>query len=222
MKFMSEPDQNPLSTPDQGPDIIDVAVGSDDSSALVGQALIWYEASLAPEAPGVYRMIGDNGDVLYVGKAKSLKKRISQYAQGRGHTNRILRMIALTQSMILVRTATEGEALLLEARLIKALKPRYNVLLRDDKSFAEIALRLGHEAPQITKHRGAHKAGTQYFGPFASTLAVNRTLDTLQRAFLLRTCTDSVYAGRSRPCMLFQIKRCSGPCTSEISHEILC
>jgi excinuclease ABC subunit C len=212
MKFMSEPDMISHQSDGENPLI-------PTDPALIGQALIRYEYSLAPDSPGVYRMIANNGDVLYVGKAKSLKRRISQYAGGRGHTNRILRMIALTHSMILVRTATEGEALLLEARLIKALKPRYNVLLRDDKSFAEIALRLGHEAPQITKHRGAHQEKTHYFGPFASTLAVNRTLDTLQRAFLLRTCTDSVYAGRNRPCMLYQIKRCSGPCTREISLE---
>ncbi|MFT4091267.1 MAG: excinuclease ABC subunit UvrC [Asticcacaulis sp.] len=184
---------------------------------LTGAELILREARLAEDKPGVYRMIGDKDEVLYVGKAKSLKRRILQYAQGRVHSNRIARMVYLTRSMVIVRTQTEGEALLLEARLIKALKPRYNVLLRDDKSFAEILVRKDHEAPQITKHRGAHSIKGDYYGPFASTLAVNRTLDTLQKAFLLRTCTDNIYAGRTRPCMLHQIKRCSAPCTGEIS-----
>ena len=184
---------------------------------LVGAALIRREASLAPDKPGVYRMLGADGEVLYVGKAKSLKKRVLQYAQGRFHAQRIARMVSLTHEMVLMRTDTEGEALLLEARLIKALRPRYNVLLRDDKSFAEILVRRDHEAPQVSKHRGAHSIKGDYFGPFASTGAVNRTLDTLQKAFLLRTCTDSVYASRTRPCMLHQIKRCSAPCTGEIS-----
>jgi excinuclease ABC subunit C len=189
------------------------------SEVLVGIERVRHEAKMSPDAPGVYRMLGDHAEVLYVGKAKSLKKRILQYAQGRFHSNRIARMVHLTRDMVVVRTKTEGEALLLEARLIKALKPRYNVLLRDDKSFAEILLRTDHEAAQVTKHRGAHAIRGDYFGPFASTVAVNRTLDTLQRAFLLRTCTDNIYAGRTRPCMLFQIKRCSGPCTGEISIE---
>ncbi|HWU49686.1 MAG TPA: excinuclease ABC subunit UvrC [Asticcacaulis sp.] len=184
---------------------------------LIGPALIRREAALAPDTSGVYRMLGHDGEVLYVGKAKSLKKRILQYAQGRFHTQRIARMVALTHEMVLIRTQTEGEALLLEARLIKALKPRYNVLLRDDKMFAEILVRKDHEAPQITKHRGAHSIPGDYYGPFASTVAVNHTLDTLQKAFLLRTCTDAVYSGRTRPCMLHQIKRCSAPCTGEIS-----
>lgn len=184
---------------------------------LIGPALIRREAALAPDTPGVYRMLGHDGEVLYVGKAKSLKKRILQYAQGRFHTQRIARMVALTHEMVLIRTQTEGEALLLEARLIKALKPRYNVLLRDDKMFAEILVRKDHEAPQITKHRGAHAIPGDYYGPFASTVAVNHTLDTLQKAFLLRTCTDAVYSGRTRPCMLHQIRRCSAPCTGEIS-----
>jgi excinuclease ABC subunit C len=190
-----------------------------ETEVRLGIERVRYEASLAPDKPGVYRMIGADGEILYVGKAKSLKKRILQYAQGRAHSNRIARMVALTHDMVLVRTQTEGEALLLEARLIKALKPRYNVLLRDDKSFAEILVRRDHEAAQVTKHRGAHSIKGDYYGPFASTQAVNRTLDTLQKAFLLRTCTDSVYASRTRPCMLHQIKRCSAPCTGEISLE---
>jgi len=194
----------------------DITLDSPSEEKLTGAALIKREAALAPDTPGVYRMLAADGEVLYVGKAKSLKKRILQYAQGRFHTQRIARMVALTHEMVLLRTDTEGEALLLEARLIKALKPRYNVLLRDDKMFAEILVRKDHEAPQITKHRGAHSIDGEYFGPFASTGAVNRTLDTLQKAFLLRTCTDSVYASRTRPCMLHQIKRCSAPCTGEI------
>ncbi|ESQ75107.1 excinuclease ABC subunit UvrC [Asticcacaulis sp. AC402] len=201
----------------------EIIIATPDSPApeepLKGAELIRREAALAPDKPGVYRMLGDDGEVLYVGKAKSLKKRVLQYAQGRFHTQRIARMVALTREMVLIRTDTEGEALLLEARLIKALKPRYNVLLRDDKMFAEILVRKDHEAPQITKHRGAHSIPGDYFGPFASTLAVNNTLDTLQKAFLLRTCTDNVYASRTRPCMLHQIKRCSAPCTGVISLE---
>ena len=185
----------------------------------VGAELIRHEAMLAPDKPGVYRMLAGDGEVLYVGKAKSLKKRILQYAQGRFHTQRIGRMVALTREMVLIRTDTEGEALLLEARLIKALKPRYNVLLRDDKMFAEILVRKDHQAPQITKHRGAHNIEGNYYGPFASTGAVNNTLDTLQKAFLLRTCTDATYASRTRPCMLHQIKRCSAPCTGVISLD---
>ena len=195
----------------------DLTINLCEEPRLTGAALIKREADLAPDKPGVYRMLSADGEVLYVGKAKSLKKRILQYAQGRFHTQRIGRMVALTCEMVLVRTQTEGEALLLEARLIKALKPRYNVLLRDDKMFAEIIVRKDHEAPQIAKHRGAHSIKGDYFGPFANTGAVNRTLDTLQKAFLLRTCADSVYESRTRPCMLHQIKRCSAPCTGVIS-----
>ena len=200
-------------------DDITIDMPATPQAPLIGAALIRHEASLAPDKPGVYRMLGADGEVLYVGKAKSLKRRVLQYAQGRVHAQRIAKMVALTREMVLMRTDTEGEALLLEARLIKALRPRYNVLLRDDKSFAEILVRRDHEAPQISKHRGAHTIKGDYFGPFASTGAVNRTLDTLQKAFLLRTCTDSVYASRTRPCMLHQIKRCSAPCTGEISLE---
>jgi excinuclease ABC subunit C len=169
-----------------------------------------------PNAPGVYRMIDGAGDVLYVGKAKSLKKRVSNYARGVGHTSRIARMIAETASMEFVTTETESEALLLEANYIKQLKPRFNVLLRDDKSFPYILVTSDHVAPQLTKHRGARNRQGQFFGPFASVWAVNRTITALQRAFLLRTCTDSYYENRSRPCLLYQIKRCAGPCTGEI------
>ena len=181
--------------------------------------LIRDEARRAPDKPGVYRMYGEDGTCLYVGKAKSIKKRILQYAQGRFHTQRIGLMVSLTRSMELVITASETEALLLESSFIKQLKPRFNVVLRDDKSFAELMIRKDHRAPQVRKHRGAHTTPGDYFGPFASTWAVNRTLNTLQKAFLLRSCSDSVYETRTRPCMLHQIKRCSAPCTGLISLE---
>ncbi|MGA7383134.1 MAG: GIY-YIG nuclease family protein, partial [Methylocella sp.] len=166
----------------------------------------------APVGPGVYRMIAANGEVLYVGKAKSVRKRIASYMRPAGHTTRIARMIALTASMVFVSTGTETEALLLETNFIKQMKPRFNVLMRDDKSFPYILLTGGHAAPQITKHRGARDRRGEYFGPFASVWAVNRTLNALQRAFLLRSCADSFYANRTRPCLLYQIKRCSAPC----------
>jgi len=186
---------------------------------LVAADLIRDEARRAPDKPGVYRMYGEDGTCLYVGKAKSIKKRILQYAQGRFHTQRIGLMVSLTRSMELVVTASETEALLLESNFIKKLKPRFNVVLRDDKSFAELMIRKDHRAPQVRKHRGAHTMAGDYFGPFASTWAVNRTLNTLQKAFLLRSCSDSVYETRTRPCMLHQIKRCSAPCTGLISLE---
>ena len=171
-----------------------------------------------PGKPGVYRMFAADGEVLYVGKAKNLKNRVSSYAKSGGHTNRIALMISLTRSMEFVVVATETESLLLEANLIKRLKPRFNILLRDDKSFPYILIRKDHAAPQLAKHRGARKKDGDYFGPFASAGAVNQTLNTLQKAFLLRTCSDSVYDGRTRPCMLHQIKRCAAPCTGEISE----
>lgn len=173
----------------------------------------------APTGPGVYRMISAEGEVLYVGKAKSVKKRIASYARGAGHNGRIARMISLTSSMVFVSTATETEALLLETNYIKQMKPRFNVLMRDDKSFPYILLTRDHDAPQLTKHRGARSRKGDYFGPFASVWAVNRTLNALQRAFLLRSCTDSYYENRTRPCLLYQIKRCAGPCTNEIAQE---
>ena len=173
----------------------------------------------APTGPGVYRMIGEDGSVLYVGKAKSIRKRVASYTRLAGHANRIARMIALTASMVFVSTRTEVEALLLEANLIKQLKPRFNVLMRDDKSFPYILLTRDERGAQLTKHRGARSRKGDYFGPFASVWAVNRTLNVLQRAFLLRSCENSFYDNRTRPCLLFQIKRCSGPCTGEISAE---
>jgi excinuclease ABC subunit C len=171
-----------------------------------------------PNGPGVYRMMNSGGDVLYVGKARSLKKRVTSYAQGRGHSNRIHRMVADTAAMEFVTTRTEAEALLLEANLIKRLRPRYNVLLRDDKSFPYILINADHAAPGIFKHRGAQARKGSYFGPFASAGAVARTINALQRAFLLRTCTDSFFENRTRPCLLYQIKRCAAPCTHEVSE----
>ncbi len=171
-----------------------------------------------PNSPGVYRMLDASGEVIYVGKARSLKSRVSNYARYGGHTNRIARMISSTVAMEFVTVRTEAEALLLEANLIKRFKPRFNVLMRDDKSFPYILIAGDHAAPQILKHRGARNRKGDYFGPFASAGAVNRTINMLQRAFLLRSCSDSVYESRTRPCLLFQIKRCAGPCTGEISE----
>ncbi len=172
-----------------------------------------------PATPGVYRMLDKHENVLYVGKAKALSKRVVSYTRLNGHTNRIQRMIMGTCSMEVITTATESEALLLEANLIKRLKPRYNVLLRDDKAFPYILIADDHEAPQLVKHRGSRKRQGDYFGPFASAGAVNQALNSLQRAFLLRSCSNSVYVNRTRPCLLFQIKRCSAPCTKDISLQ---
>ncbi|MGQ0456501.1 MAG: excinuclease ABC subunit UvrC [Hyphomicrobium sp.] len=171
-----------------------------------------------PSTPGVYRMLDARGDVIYVGKARSLKARVSNYARLAGHTNRIARMISQTASMEFVSVKTEADALLLEANLIKRFRPQFNVLMRDDKSFPYILISRDHAAPQVTKHRGARARKGHYFGPFASAGAVSRTITMLQRAFLLRTCSDTVYDSRTRPCLLFQIKRCSAPCTGEISR----
>jgi len=172
-----------------------------------------------PASPGVYRMLDRRGDALYVGKARSLKSRVQNYAHPAGLSNRLRRMIAETAAMDIVVTHTEAEALLLECNLIKRLMPRYNVLLRDDKSFPFIHLTAGHEFPQLTKYRGARTKEGSYFGPFASAGSVNRTLVTLQKAFLLRSCSDSVFATRARPCLLYQIKRCSAPCVGHISRD---
>jgi excinuclease ABC subunit C len=184
---------------------------------LTGVEVIRDHLRRLPGKPGVYRMIGVDGEVLYVGKAKNLKNRVTSYARGIGHSNRITKMITLTQAMEFVVTATETEALLLEANLIKRLRPRFNILMRDDKSFPFIAIRKDHDAPQVAKHRGARAKNVDYFGPFASVWAVNQSLTTLQKAFLLRSCTDSVYDSRSRPCMLHQIKRCAAPCVGLIN-----
>ena len=190
-----------------------------DTPTLRGVDVIKDNLKRLPGRPGVYRMFGDGGEVLYVGKARDLKARVSNYARLGGHTQRIARMIMMTRRMEFVVTESETEALLLEASLIKSLKPRFNVLLRDDKSFPYILIRRNHEAPQIKKYRGAKHNEGDYFGPFASAGAVMQTLDTLQKAFLLRTCEDSVFNARTRPCMLHQIKRCSAPCVGLISKE---
>jgi excinuclease ABC subunit C len=174
---------------------------------------------MLPLRPGVYRMIDAKGDVIYVGKARSLKNRVMNYTRFGGHTNRIAAMIANTRNMEFVTTETEAEALLLEANLIKKHKPRYNVTLRDDKSFPYILIRKDHPVPAIAKHRGARSQKGSYFGPFASAGAVNRTINALQKAFLIRSCSDSVFENRTRPCLLHQIKRCSAPCTGEIERD---
>jgi excinuclease ABC subunit C len=196
---------------------VDLDLEASPGSVKAGTDVIKRVWSTLPNSPGVYRMIDAKGEVLYIGKAKSLKARVGSYARGQAHSNRLARMVADTAAMEFVTTATETEALLLEANLIKQLRPRYNVLLRDDKSFPYILLTADHEAPQVVKHRGARNRPGHYFGPFANVWAVNRTLNALQRAFLLRSCNDSYYENRTRPCLLFQIKRCSGPCTQEIA-----
>ena len=199
--------------PEQEP-AIDLAAGA--GPLAVGRAVIARHAKSAPSSPGVYRMIDAKGDVLYVGKAKNIRKRIIAYTRPTGYDSRIERMIAATAALEFVSTATETEALLLEANLIKRLRPRFNVLLRDDKSFPYILITADHWAPQILKHRGARTRDGNYYGPFASVWAVNRTITALQRAFLLRSCSDGFFESRTRPCLLYQIKRCSGPCTREI------
>lgn len=196
---------------------IDFDLTATPDSLKSGIEVIGGFVRVLPNGPGVYRMFDAAGDVLYVGKAKNLRKRVSAYARGIAHTNRVARMIAETANMEFVTTATETEALLLESNLIKQLRPRYNVLLRDDKSFPYILLTRDHPAPQIAKHRGARQRKGDYFGPFASAGSVKRTIDALQKAFLLRSCSDSFYENRTRPCLLFQIKRCAGPCTGEIA-----
>ncbi|MEQ8380397.1 MAG: excinuclease ABC subunit UvrC [Parvibaculum sp.] len=201
----------------------EAATGAGNSGAAeagpTGAALIAAKVKLLPDSPGVYRMYDAGGDLLYVGKARSLKKRVTSYTKLAGHSNRIARMIASTAQMEFISTATETDALLLEANLIKRLKPRYNVLMRDDKSFPYILLTGDHDFPQALKHRGARSRKGDYYGPFASAGAVTATLNALQKAFLLRSCSDSVFESRTRPCLLFQIKRCSAPCTGEIDAE---
>src|ERR1700677_4851745 len=189
-----------------------------DTRPLKGAPLIASYLKTLPDQPGVYRMLNAAGDILYVGKAKSLKKRVSAYARVGVHTDRLIRMVAETAEMLFVTTASETDALLLESNLIKQLKPRYNVSYRDDMSFPNILLREDHPFPQLLKHRGAKSTKGIYFGPFASGGAVTRTLNTLQRAFLLRSCSDSVFASRTRPCLLFQIKRCSAPCVGRVDE----
>ncbi|NKB51278.1 MAG: excinuclease ABC subunit UvrC [Rhizobiaceae bacterium] len=194
--------------------------GEDGGTQIVGAALIADLVTRLPKKPGVYRMMNAAGDVLYVGKAKNLRNRVQNYARGVGHGgNRTARMIAETTQMEFVTTHTETEALLLEANLIKRLRPRFNVLIRDDKSFPYILLSGDHEAPGLFKFRGARSRKGNYYGPFANAGSVNVTINALQRIFLIRTCTDSFYANRTRPCLLHQIKRCAAPCTGEISPQ---
>ncbi|TNF10956.1 MAG: excinuclease ABC subunit UvrC [Rhodobacteraceae bacterium] len=185
---------------------------------LTGHALIADYLKRLDGSPGVYRMLNAKGEVLYVGKARNLKARVSNYARPSGHSARIARMIFETASMMFLTTRTETEALLLEQNLIKQLKPRYNVLARDDKSFPNILIATDHPFPMIKKHRGARKEKGHYFGPFASASAVNRTLNHLERVFLLRNCSDAMFDSRTRPCLQYQIKRCSGPCVGKISE----
>ena len=198
----------------------DVAASAAPATGIAaGVAAIRGVLNSMPATPGVYRMLNRKGDALYVGKARNLKSRVQNYTHPAGLSNRLRRMIAETAAMEIVVTHTEAEALLLECNLIKRLMPRYNVLLRDDKSFPLIHLTAGHAFPQLTKFRGARTKDGSYFGPFASAGAVNRTLVTLQKAFLLRSCSDSAFSIRTRPCLLFQIKRCSAPCVGRISRD---
>jgi len=190
-----------------------------ESALTRGSEAIRAALRTLPPGPGVYRMLDAKGDALYVGKARNLKNRVANYTHVAGLSNRLRRMVAETHALEVVLTHTEVEALLLECNLIKRLMPRYNVLLRDDKSFPYIHLTGDHDFPQLTKHRGARGEAGDYFGPFASAGAVNRTLIALQRAFLLRSCSDNVFATRTRPCLLFQIKRCSGPCVGRIDKD---
>jgi len=185
---------------------------------ITGHSVIQSSLKTLGNSPGVYRMLDAEGRVLYVGKARNLKARVSNYARPAGHSARIARMIAQTASMMFLTTRTETEALLLEQNLIKQLKPHFNVLLRDDKSFPNILVSRESAFPQIKKHRGAKTEKGDYYGPFASAGAVNRTLNQLQKVFLLRNCSDAMFSSRSRPCLLYQIKRCSAPCTGLISE----
>jgi excinuclease ABC subunit C len=196
-----------------------VAAAAPTTGIAAGTAVIREALRAMPAAPGVYRMLDRKGDALYVGKARNLKSRVQNYAHPAGLSNRLRRMVAETAAVEVVVTGSEAEALLLECNMIKRLMPRYNVLLRDDKSFPFIHLTAGHDFPQLTKYRGARNKEGNYFGPFASAGAVNRTLVTLQKAFLLRSCSDSVFAARTRPCLLYQIKRCSAPCVGRIGRE---
>ncbi len=207
-------DDDELLLPEADEQVIDLA--AEPGPLAAGRATIARFAKLAPTSPGVYRMTDPKGEVLYVGKAKNIKKRLIAYTRPTAYDTRIERMVAATAAMEFVSTRTETEALLLEANLIKRLRPRFNVLLRDDKSFPYILITADHWAPQILKHRGARARDGAYYGPFASVWAVNRTITALERAFLLRSCSDPFFESRTRPCLLYQIKRCSAPCTSEI------
>ena len=214
---LAEEDEDQALPEAQIDSLIDLASSESAGLLAAGRAALAHHARLAPTAPGVYRMLDAAGDVLYVGKAKNIRRRLASYLRPTGHDARISRMIAATASVEFITTRTETEALLLEANLIKRLRPRFNVLMRDDKSFPYILITADERAPQILKHRGARSQPGDYFGPFASAGAVNRTITALQRAFLLRSCSNAVFDSRTRPCLLHQIKRCSAPCTGEIA-----
>ena len=204
-----------VGTPEPAPAEAEAA----SAPAMEGVRVI--EAALAtlPFSPGVYRMLDARGDALYVGKARALRKRVVAYTQVARLPERLRRMVHETRSLEVITTASEAEALLLEANLIKKLRPRYNIVLRDDKSYPWLVLTEDHAYPQITKHRGERRKGASYWGPFASAWAVNQTLTALQRVFLLRSCRDTVFESRDRPCLLYQIRRCSAPCVDRISKE---
>lgn len=215
MAKANRPDAAPADLPADG-----AGDGTDAPGGMaaldIGRTAIRQALATMPNAAGVYRMIGADGEVLYVGKAKRLKSRVQAYANPAGLHVRILKMVSLTRRMEVVRTHTEAEALLLESNLIKRLRPRFNILLRDDKSFPYILLRRDHDWAQLVKHRGARRRDGEYFGPFASAGAVNETLNTLQKAFPLRSCSDAIFESRTRPCLQYQIKRCTGPCVARI------
>lgn len=218
MAKANRPDTAPTDLPaDAAPS--DGAAPGGMAALDIGRAAIRQALATMPNAAGVYRMIAEDGEVLYVGKAKRLKSRVQAYANPAGLHIRILKMVSLTRRMEVVRTHTEAEALLLESNLIKRLRPRFNILLRDDKSFPFILLRRDHDWAQLVKHRGARRRKGEYFGPFASAGAVNETLNALQKAFPLRSCSDSIFDARTRPCLQYQIKRCTGPCVGRIAAE---
>jgi excinuclease ABC subunit C len=216
---MHAPAPEPPPVEAEAPDAVRETGAESQGGIARGVAVLRAALRTVPSTPGVYRMLDRKGDALYVGKARNLKSRVQNYTHPAGLSNRLRRMVAETAAFEVVETATEAEALLLECNIIKRLMPRYNVLLRDDKSFPFIHVTVGHDFPQLTKFRGARDKPGSYFGPFASAGAVNRTLVALQKAFLLRSCSDSVFNNRTRPCLLYQIKRCSAPCVGRIGGE---
>ncbi len=208
-------DETPIPAAHETPIPVQAAIPSTRTGVAVIEAVL----ATLPLSPGVYRMLDARGEPLYVGKARSLRKRVANYTQTHRLEERLRCMVRDTASMEIVTTHTEAEALLLEANLIKRLKPRYNIVLRDDKSYPWLMLAEDHAFPQVTKHRGSQSRPGSYWGPFASAWAVNQTVNAMERLFLLRSCADTVFANRSRPCLLHQIKRCSAPCVDRISRE---